>query len=264
MKDRPYLVLIADRIGRVAAPILLLSLTWEVMRWILVDLAEKPAWYAPPIKEIALQGFDLLKQRSFYDNLLDTTVRVSYSMFLVITWGVLIGTLLGHFRTLYAFIRPAWDFVRSIPPSTLFPIIIVFLGIDSGGKVFTVVYFCTLILSLNVADAIASRDHDMEYAWKTNGVPKRWIFVFVVVPQVGLQVISSLRVIASILIALTLIVEMYLGTTAGIGGALMEAWNLNNYATSYAYIIVAGIFGYILNVSVDLAGRTFLAFGDIK
>jgi ABC-type nitrate/sulfonate/bicarbonate transport system permease component len=83
------------------------------------------------------------------------------------------------------------------------------------------------------------------------------IFTHQIFPQLLDSFFSNMRIIGSIIIALIVIAEMYIGQETGIGKALSNARNNYNWANFYSYIIITGIVGMVLNYFIDRLHKTY-------
>ena len=154
-------------------------------------------------------------------------------------------------KHLYSLIRPAWDFFRSIPPAMLFPIFIVIIGIGDSTKIVIAVYFTFLILSLNLSDSFMTIFNEDNQIWKLIEINSKDRFKYQIFPQILDSFFSNLRIVGSIIIALVVISEMYIGKETGIGKALSVARNNYDWSSFYSYILMTGILGMLLNYLID-------------
>jgi ABC-type nitrate/sulfonate/bicarbonate transport system permease component len=236
---------------RFVAFIISLFFFWEVVRGFAVHVLNKPSFYFPSCALIVKSLIVLFLSSKSLLNVLLSVSNILISFACVTFLSILIGLIIGRNDIIYNLLRPTWDFLRSIPPSTLFFIFIFIFGIGVFVKISITVYYSTLILSLYIADAFHNIESLKNRAWHYIGFRKKTIIFYVYIPQVLAQLFSGLRVVSSMLIALTLIAEMYLGSSYGIGGEILFYKDNYLFPQMYSFIFVAGMIGYSINLLID-------------
>lgn len=231
--------------------IIIVIFLWEFARLLAIKVLGVSDFFLPNSLIIAKSFISLFNKASTFISIFTTLFRVIIILAFVTIFSVCIGFFLGRNHSIYRALRPAWDFCRSIPPSSLFPVFLIIFGIGATTKVIIAIYFGTLLLSLNMADAMFAIDREREYTWLFNGVEKSKIYRYLILPELAAQLFSGMRVVASIIVSLVIITEMYLGSMSGIGGAIVDAKEKYNFPGMFSYITIAGILGYILNFIVD-------------
>jgi NitT/TauT family transport system permease protein len=61
------------------------------------------------------------------------------------------------------------------------------------------------------------------------------------------SILTGLRLGVSLAFVIVVLVEMFVGTTAGIGHQLIDAQTLYDIPEVYALIFIAGLLGYLIN-----------------
>ena len=245
------------RILHISQLVIFSLFVWEILRLILINLFGTPEFFLPSSLKIFNFIWLLSKSTQFIFVFFTTLSRIIFVLFIVSALSIIIGTLLGKSKKLYSFLRPLWDFLRSIPPSSLFPIFLLLFGIAVQSKIIISIYFATLVLTLSVADSVISMNVEDEYIWKKMKFKKIDIFMHVIIPKLLNQFFSALRIVGSLIIALIIITEMYIGTTSGLGGAIVDAHSNYEFPKMYALIFFTGTMGFLLNLFIDILYRKF-------
>jgi NitT/TauT family transport system permease protein len=161
--------------------------------------------------------------------------------------GVPLGLVMGYLPRVYSSLEFLVDFFRSIPPIVLFPLFLITLGLGEPSKVGVAVYGCTLVLIVNSAYGVLNAPRIRRTVGTAFGFSRYGIFAHIVLPDALPQVAAGIRTALSLALVLTVVVEMMLGSTSGIGKAVYEYHLAFATDKMYATIIVAGLLGYGLN-----------------
>ena len=249
LKD--YMINILKRFFPVITSIALIIGLWEFLRFILINFFGNQNLFFPSSKEILKTFVFLFIKIDTWLPIINTFLKSFVSLILVTLLSIPFALFLSKKKKVYNIIRPAWDFFRSIPPAMLFPLFIVIVGIGDTTKVIIAVYFSFLILSLNLTDSFISIFNEESHIWKIMDISLKDRFRYYIFPQILDSFFSNLRIVGSIIIALVVISEMYIGKETGIGKALSVARENYEWSNYYSYIIITGIVGMLLNNIID-------------
>jgi len=242
---------------KILITILLIITCWEIIRFCSIQLFQVQPLFFPSTGKILKTLYDSFFDSSFWFPLWNTLIKIIISFFTVIILSLIIGTFLGYKTKVYIYTRPFWDFLRSIPPATLFPIFLVLIGLGDSTKIIIAIYFATLILSLNIADSLRHVIESQNNVWGNMGINKTDILRFYLIPQIISYLFSGLRITGSLIVALIVIAEMYVGTESGVGGAIVTAREQYNWNQLYALIVITGLMGYLINQLIDFMYKKF-------
>lgn len=235
----------------------LIVFLWEILRLVLVCLFGNQGLFFPSTFSIMKEFFVLFSTIEGWLPILNTFIKSFITLILVTICSVPFALFIANSKKLYNYIRPAWDFFRSIPPAMLFPLFIVIAGIGDFTKVIIAVYFSFLILALNLADSFISIFNENNQIWKIMGVKTSDIYKYQIFPKILDSFFSNLRIIGSIIIALIIISEIYIGRASGVGKALSLARDNYHWSSFYSYIIMTGVLGMLLNYCIDYLYKLF-------
>jgi len=229
----------------------LIGIAYEVLRLTWSVVSPATAFFWPSSWSIlgALAGF--AGDPEVIAATLGTLIRVGLSFLLTLIVGYTLGALLGLSERVYRFVRPGWDFLRSVPPSVLFPLLVIVFGIGVLSKVVTAAGTASLIMALAVADGVRGIDRGRVAVYRNLGVPKSKVFLKIVLPEVVLGSWSSMRIVASLVVALIIITEMFLGSRVGVGSLVIKYSESFQFPRLFAVIALAGMMGYLVNVIVE-------------
>ncbi len=121
---------------RIFISFLVIIIFWEVVRVACIDGFQIEAFFFPSSLDIIEETINNTVKLDFWEPVIITTTNIIFSLVIVTFLSFILGSCLGYLSTgIYTSIRPAWDFLRSTPPATLFPIFLVIFGLGIETKI---------------------------------------------------------------------------------------------------------------------------------
>ncbi|HEV2784478.1 MAG TPA: ABC transporter permease [Actinophytocola sp.] len=253
------------------------QLIWLMQRWLVLlgavvvwELAARAAkaYFLPPPTAIAEAGFELwftgpashlFLTDSWFENILPSLGRILGGFLIAAVIGVALGAALGRSRTGMDYVGPLFAFMRAIPPVTLIPVFIGLFGIDHEMKLATIVFGAVWPVLLNTVDGVRSVDPvqtDTARSFRTSR--SQWV-TMVVLPAALPKIFAGLRLSLSIAVLLMVVSEL-VGRSGGIGSELIFAQRQFDPTIMWAWIVLLGIVGYVLNTLFLIVERRVLAW----
>lgn len=240
-----------DRLVSLAALLAIISL-WEIVCQLKLI---SPLLLAAP-HDIVLWLGEHLTSGDLWMHIAVTLRRVSLAFVLSSSIGIPLGVVMGYFPTLEKVLTLPVDFCRSIPATALFPLFLIFFGPGEGPRVAAAIYGASLIIAINTMSGIKQADTIRVQAAKVMGAAGLRLFARVLLPEAMPSILTGLRLGVSLAFVIVVLVEMFVGTSAGIGHRLIDAQTLYEIPEVYALIFIAGLLGYLINqLFVFMEGR---------
>jgi ABC-type nitrate/sulfonate/bicarbonate transport system permease component len=215
------------------------------------ELVCRLGWISPLLlaapHDIVLWLGTHLTSISLWIDILVTTRRVCLAFVLSAAIGIPLGMAMGYFPVLEKILTLPVDFCRSIPATALFPLFLIFFGSNEGPRVAAAIYGASLIIAINTMSGIKQADTIRVQAAKVMGATGLELFRRVLLPEAMPSILIGLRLGVSLAFVIVVLVEMFVGTTAGIGQQLIDAQTLYEIPEVYALIFIAGLLGYVIN-----------------
>jgi len=180
-------------------------------------------------------------------DLLSTLIKIFVGFLVGSVSGLAIGFLLYSNRTVYESTTPLIDFGRSIPATALFPLFLLFFGIGDGTNIALAVWICSLYMALHTAEGLKNTNRTRLMAAKSLKLSGKDVFFKIKLPEALPFVFVGLRTSISLSIVVVVVTEMFIGTTHGLGKALIDFSYTYEIPSLYATIAIVGIIGFILN-----------------
>jgi ABC-type nitrate/sulfonate/bicarbonate transport system permease component len=191
-----------------------------------------------------------------------TSFRTIVSFALSCMIGIPLGLLMGFIPLIYKSLEFLVDFFRSIPPIALFPLFLLSLGIGELSKIGVPVYGCTLIIIVNSVYGVLNVPTLRRTVGRIYGFSQWQIFWKIVLPDSLPQVFIGMRMASSLALVLTVVIEMMLGSEAGLGKKIYDYELLFETPEMYVAIITTGAIGYTLNQGFICLERSLIHWAD--
>ena len=216
--------------------------------WFVVTLTElvDPFFLPSPVK-VGSHLAELLATPSIYGHLLSTFYRMLVGYLLAVAIGVPLGVALGYWEDIYESIEFVIDFFRSFPATAVFPLFMLAFGVGDGSKIALVVFGSSLLILVNTTYGVHGSSRTRRMVAETMKASETYILTRVVLPEALPQISAGLRLALSLSLIIVVVLEMFIGTEKGLGHLIYNTHMTYQIADMYAYIILAGVIGYLLN-----------------
>lgn len=211
--------------------------------------------YFPPPSLIVTTLVRELFTGSLALHVLATLVAYGEGLVLAAVLGVLVGVLMGTFRTFYDAIKVIVEFLRPIPSVAIIPLAILVFGLGTYSMRVTVIAYAAFWpILFNTFYGVRSIDPVAVDTARNFGLSSAQILRRVTLPSALTSVATGFRVSAAMAIHLTVTAELVAGSS-GIGFYVGRMEEVGRTPELYAGILLAGILGYLLNTLFRLVER---------
>ena len=233
------------RLGRLALqlllPVGLVGLWWWSSRG-------STSYLYPPLSDILVSLRDDWLATRIGSDLLPSLGRFTAGYLLAATSGVIAGTLIGLAPRLGRSTQPLTEFLRSIPPPLLFPVVLVLFGIGNGSKVALIALGAVWPVLLSTVDGVRGVDSQVLDVGRSFRID-RWMQVRrIILPAASPKIVAGLRIALAVALLLMVVSEMQ-GGTNGLGYQIRSAQRSFDTADAYAGVMVIGVVGIGVNLS---------------
>ncbi len=189
----------------------------------------------------------LLWKAETYEHLWKTFYRMMAGYFLAAGIGVPLGIVLGYWEKIYESVEFIIDFFRSFPATAVFPLFMLAFGLGDGSKIALVVFGCALLILVNTTYGVHGGSRTRKMVAETMKASESYIMTKVVLPEALPQIAAGLRLALSLSLIIVVVLEMFIGTTRGLGYLIYNAHMTYQIPDMYAFIVLAGLIGYFSN-----------------
>lgn len=237
---------------RFALPIALLSLWWFAS-------AGSGNFYFPPLPKIARTFAEVWFSKKIVHDVLPSLARFFAGYFAAIALGLVLGVAIGASRTARAYLEPALEFLRAVPPPVLVPVFMLFAGIGDAMKTIVIVSGCVWPVLINAVEGVRGLDEVLDSVarcYRIRGAARLWHFVL---PGASPQIFAGMRQALSIGIILMVISEMFAASN-GLGFSLVQFQRSFAIPEMWTGIILLGLIGIMLSFAFAAVESRLLAW----
>lgn len=206
---------------------------------------------------VAAALLQLLPQQAFWAAMWATISGLLIGLAIAAVLAVPLGLLVGGSSFLGASTRLSVDFLRTIPPVTLIPLIVLLYGPSTWMKIVLIVFGCVWPLFVQATYAIREVEpvlRDFAYASRLR---KRFLWLNVLLPSSAPFLLTGFRIASTIALLLAVAAEL-IGNAPGIGREITLAQMSAQVPAAYAYVVVAALLGVAVNLGTAFGQRKAL------
>lgn len=170
----------------------------------------------------------------------------------VIAWiiasaaGVVLGLLIGLFTPVWKGCMASVDVLRALPIIALVPVGVIIFGLTEKLEIVVSAYAAVWPVVLNTIEGVRQTRQELLDVGRMLGMSKVRQVWKLILPSGLPLILVGLRLGLGLSLILAVVTEI-VGTPHGMGFALVEEEQALQPASMFAYIVVIGIVGYILN-----------------
>lgn len=210
--------------------------------------------YLPPPTDIVQGLRELIASGELQENLLHTLTAALTGWLLAALAGVAIGALLGLFRPLWQYSMASIEALRALPIVAFVPIAVLLFGFTMQMEIVVAFYAGLWPILLNTYAGMRSLDGRLTEVGHVLGLSPTATFWKLRLPAATPFIMVGLRLGLAISLILTLVAEM-VGNPAGLGFALIQKGQSLQPEQMFAYVVVIGICGIVLNGTLVALAR---------
>ena len=213
---------------------------WQLMTVIKSD----PAMISANV--IAESFIRIITSKGFYKNLFSTLKIVLIGICIGSAVGISLSIMIDMFQPFKKTITPIIEILRNIPSITLFPILLVIYGIGDTARIFIIFWTATPAIIISSVFGLRSIEISIIEAAQSFGAGKWTIMWRIKLPLALPEILNGIKIgIGSGFVAI--VVAEMLGASKGLGFMVLWSTNAFKYSETYAYIIIIGLVGAIVN-----------------
>lgn len=245
------------RAALIAAPWVLLVLTWYAIAWsglVNESLMPKP-------HQVLARFWELLRAGRLPMDIWMSTQRVFLGVTFGIALAVPVGFVLGWYREVRVFIDPVINFFRALPPIALIPLVIVYFGIGESAKVIILFYAAFFAGVIVMYEGVAQISPIFVRVARTLGANDREIFRKVIMPLAVPHILTAIRVALGVAWA-TLVASELIAAQQGLGALIQNAGSFFQLDIIYVGIICIGTIALTMDLILRATTRRLVAWQD--
>jgi ABC-type nitrate/sulfonate/bicarbonate transport system permease component len=215
--------------------------------------------YLPPFSEIMVALFKEMTTATFWTALSDTLEAWAIGLVISVVAGVVIGIAIGSSRILRTLTHSTIEFLRPIPSVALIPLAVLLFGSQIQSTLVLVIYASFWQVLIQVLYGVQDVDPVARETARCYGLGTWAQIRFVTWPTTLPYLMTGIRLAAAVALILVITSEVAIDTQ-GLGKQISDTESGGAVAIMYAYIIVAGIIGVIVNLGARALERRVLVW----
>lgn len=226
--------------------------------WQVFAIIAAPGGRAPVPSSIAATAWDLIRSGDLPLALLQSLGRVFLGFAWAVGLALVVGALMGTFRTVERALDPLVESFRPIAPIALLPLAILWFGTGTPAAVFIVGYAAFFPMIINTVHGVMSVDQQLIRAARTLGVSRLTILLRVVLPGALPYLFVGARLALGVAWTSIIAAELAVGAKAGggaTGGIGQMMFVFYAYSVDLSGIIVCMISVGLIALIMDRGSR---------
>ncbi len=225
--------------------VLSVALVFAAYIWVTNRPDNNPA-LLPPISDIIASFHTNITSGSLMTALGASLFRIFMGFFIGTTLALIVGCLVGWYKTIEYLVDPLIEALRPIPPLAYIPIIIIWFGIGEFSRVLIITIACFMVCVVNVIAGMKNVPQVYVDAASTMGASRFQVFRTVAVPAATPFIITGYR-IALAAAWTTLVASELLAAQNGLGFLLQEGRRYFLTDQVMMIIVIIGACAFIMD-----------------
>jgi NitT/TauT family transport system permease protein len=216
------------------------GLAWEGAARLLVS----PVF--PPLSQVVVALWGAVLSGVAVRHLVASLQHIALGFCLAAMVGCVLGVLMSQYTLVRVVLMPVVDSVRPVAALTLFPLLIIILGLGIWSKAFVIFWTAWPAMLLATLQSIRQVDQAVREAALLDGAGRWHMLAHIVLPLASPGIMTGLR-IGMGGGWISLVSAEMLGASEGLGYMVLSSSQTFQFATMYAAIIIIAITGLLMN-----------------
>ena len=216
--------------------------------WIIINKMGliKPI-FLPSLFDVWISFKTLIFSEEGVRNLFFTLKRVVIALLIAIIIAVPCGLFLGSFKKIYESLEWFIDFFRSIPVTAMFPLFLIFFGFGDISRIAMAAWASGFIILVNTLHGVWNAKDNRRIMALTKRATNIQILTKITIFEALPFIFAGIRIGISWNLIVVIVVEMFIGTSYGLGHIIYDASVMFDSPLVISGIILIGLVGYSIN-----------------
>jgi sulfonate transport system permease protein len=243
----------------------LLLISWLVPTLMLVvwELAARAGYLSihvlPAPSKVAATAWGLIQEGRLISDMGTSLLRAATGFVIGGSIGFALGTVVGFSRLAEALFDRSIQMIRAIPFLAMLPLVIVWFGVDEGGKIFLVSLGVMFPIYINTVLGIRQVDPKLLELGRVTGLSNATLIRRIVLPGALPSILAGVRYALAVA-WLALVIAETIATSSGIGYLAMDAREFLRTDVIVLTIVVYATIGVASDAVARLLERRLLAW----
>ena len=201
----------------------------------------------PPASEVFPAFVRLFVTGEISDDIIMSMSSVIIGFVIAAVLGIGLAILIVSFKSIELILMPLVDAMRPVAAMTLFPLIMLALGLGIWSKVFMIVWTAWPAILLNTVYGLEKVDPDIREAAELDGADRPHLMYNILIPLAMPAIMTGLRIGLSGGYIAIISSEM-LGSSAGLGYSILVYSQTFRFPEMYAIVLTIAMLGLGMNL----------------
>lgn len=211
----------------------------------------------PTAGETLAEAAGLLATADLWEATWQTVVMAIGGLIAATVLGVLLGVAIGLSPLALHATRVPLEFLKPIPPIVILPIVVLVLGPTSDMGTFLVFVGCFVSIAVQAAAGVFDTDPVARATGRSYGMGRTEMLVQIILPSSLPYIGTAVRVAAPTALIVAVVAGL-LGGGPGLGQSLRMAQISGDQPRLFAYVLVLGVLGLIVQALTQWGERRVL------
>lgn len=248
--------------GRLVLGALSIALVLGVYQFATMQPDNNPA-LLPPIPNIVASFFTNIDAGALQTALGASLYRIFLGFFIGTSCALVIGCLVGWYKTVEYLVDPLIEAVRPIPPLAYIPIIIIWFGIEEFSRVLLISIACFMVCVVNVIAGMKNAPQVYVDAASTMGASRFQVFRTVAIPAATPFIITGYRIALGAAWT-TLVAAELIAAPSGLGYMLQEGRRYFLTDQVMMIIVIIGACAFIMDRSFRAIQKRLMVWSEAR
>jgi len=241
-----------------AAPAIIL-LVWEFLSR--TERIDPLFWPAP--SSLWDTADRLIRDGSLFDDIWASLLRILGGFLVGAVPGVALGLAMGLFWPVRVFFMPIATAIYAIPKIAVLPLVIIAFGIGETSKIAVVALSIFFLVVLNTMSGVLTIDNSYKDVAHNFGASRWQLFTTVALPGALPAIFVGLRLALGFSLIVIVGTE-FLSAKNGVGYLIWQSYQTLAIKKMYVGLIVTGLMGWVLTLSLDFIERIALPWNTSR
>lgn len=234
-------------------------LAGAVAAWSIVSASHLFPPFAVPSPIAVWHAFQLTwthgyLQKTLGQDITASLLRVGIGFVSAVVLGVPIGLAMAESKIVHRVLDPFLQLGRPVPPLAYIPLFVVWFGLGELPKVLLILVGTLPVIVISTIGGVRSVPPQRYEVARSLGAKRRQLFMRVTLPSVLPEIFTGMRVGVGVAWG-TLVAAELIAASVGLGWLVEQAANQLQTAIVVAAIIVIGVLGYAMELTIRIIER---------
>jgi NitT/TauT family transport system permease protein len=211
----------------------------------------------PPPSAVVSIAIDLMRNGELFRHIGVSLQRVVLGFLCACAVALPLGLSMGAWPAWRRQVSVVVEVLRPIPPFAWIPIGLLWFGVGDSQSIFVIFIASMFPILLNTVAGVDAVDPVLKRAALSLGASRWRLFRYVVLPAALPQIIVGLRIGLGFA-WMVLVASELIGSISGLGYLILDSRNLGLPSLAFMGMLVIGLIGYLLDVTLRALERTLM------